>query len=312
MSEIPQILMLSAAHNEDLRRANQVYAQSLNERLGEKATVRVVHYNDIGFIFEAGSPRAFLIDGQRSLEDISLVYFKSYINSYGSLNEQASALATCLTAQHIPFIEYELTHTIALTKLSQYAKLTAAGLPVPKSMFVAPSRLALAYELFEKSLGVPFVLKDIGGFGGQFNFLIKDKAHFEQVIAESPEVAFIAQTFIANDGDLRVWVIADEIKMIIGRKRADNTTHLNNTSQGGQAVDMPLNTLDEATRKMAIASARVLKREIAGVDIMFETGTRRAHLLEVNAAPKVSGVLADRKTELIAEFLVKRLSDGAA
>ena len=304
MSEIPQILMLSAAHNEDLRRANQVYAQSLNERLGEKATVRVVHYNDIGFIFEAGSPRAFLIDGQRSLEDISLVYFKSYINSYGSLNEQASALATCLTAQHIPFIEYELTHTIALTKLSQYAKLTAAGLPVPKSMFVAPSRLALAYELFEKSLGVPFVLKDIGGFGGQFNFLIKDKAHFEQVIAESPEVAFIAQTFIANDGDLRVWVIADEIKMIIGRKRADNTTHLNNTSQGGQATLVSLADMPSEVIADCVRAAGVFNREVAGVDVVVNKSNGRHYFFEVNRSPQIeSGQFATEKAAVLADYL---------
>ena len=114
---------------------------------------------------------------------------------------------------------------------------------------------------------------------------------------------FVGQSFIANSGDLRVLVINKSIKLIIGRTRKDDTTHLNNTSQGADARLLDISELSVEAQEMSLKAASVMGREIAGVDVMFEKDTEKPYILEVNASPQVgSGAFTDEKLTVYNEF----------
>jgi len=309
-----RVLIVSSARNPQYVAMNEAFAAALEQRYGQSLRVQVAHFHDLVFVFEAGKPRAFLLDEAHTpLDDFDLLYLKSYSGRKGNdYVEHAHALAICREVAGLPFIGHEVAQAVSLTKLSQYAKLAAGGFPVPKALFIAPAELTQQYDLVAKTLGVPFILKDIGGFGGQYNFLVKDQQHYDHILAQYPEISFVAQTFIANEGDLRVLTIGGKVRMIIQRKRSDDTTHLNNTSQGADATLLPLNTLDQQATDMAQRAAAVFPREIAGVDIMFEKDTNIPYLLEVNAGPQVaSGAFMDEKITMMGDFLTEVITNAA-
>lgn len=300
------VLIISSAGEAESITINADFAARLQHASNDALLVRVVHYNDVGFIFEPGRPKVFLLDEKRTpLTQFDVVFFKSHT----ALLEQAAAIADCAQAANIPLVGEELLGAVSETKLSQYARLSAADFPVPKSVYVAPTHLAEQYDLFVQELGTPFILKDIGGYGGNFNFLIQDEAQYKQVLADCPDILFVAQQFIRNTGDLRVLVIGGEVKLVILRERHDDSTHLNNTSQGARSRLLTIEELGAEANQLSVRAARLFKRDITGVDVMFESETKRPYILEINAHPQIgSGSFVDEKAAVIAEYLFSRTS----
>lgn len=305
---VPRILLVTSATDPQNLTMNKDFAARLEADFGDKFSLQVANYDDIAFLFDPGAPRAVLIDGMAPLSDFSLIYIKSYRN----LAERATTLVKCLAAQGIPFIGEELNDAMSLTKLSQYARLAAEGLPLPKAMFVATPKLEASYAEVVETLGTPFVLKDVGGRGGELNFLIRSKEQLVQVAHDNPDVSFVAQAFIANDGDTRVLIVGGKAVMVIGRARLDNSTHLNNTSQGAAATMQSLAEFGAENLAMAERAAALFKREIAGVDVMFEQTTGKAFILEVNSCPQVaSGAFTDEKAAVVGEYLAREVARTA-
>lgn len=306
---VPRILLVSSAMDLQNTTTNKEFAARLAADFGDRFSLQIANYDDIAFTFEPGAPKAFLLDGDVPLSNFDLIYIKSYRN----LAERATTLVACLKAEGIPFIGEELASAMSLTKLSQYARLCADNLPLPKAMFVATPLLETSYDRIVASLGTPFVLKDIGGRGGELNFLIRDKERLAQVVHDHADVSFVAQTFIANDGDVRVLVVGGKAAMVIGRARLDDSTHLNNTSQGAAATTQTLDEFGAENAALAERAAALFKREIAGVDVMFEKTTGKAYILEVNSCPQVaSGAFINEKTALMGEYLAREAARSVA
>ena len=308
MHKPARILLLSVAEEAETVDINNRFVARLNEKFADQFVMQTAHYNDVGFVFEAHHPEAFLLADNKlqvPLAQFDLVYIKSYKNFL----ESANAITECLQAAGVPIVGREPAQTVSLTKLSQYARLVRAGLPVPKAMFMPSPHLANSYELITETFGAPFILKDIDGLAGRSNFLIRDEAHFQTVVRNNPTVSFIAQQFIENSGDLRILVVGYEPRLVISRRRQDDATHLNNTSQGADAQLLELDTLGAETLRIAVDAARLLKREIAGADIMFEEGSGRPFLLEVNAGPQiVSGAYVDEKADIIGRYFTEQVA----
>jgi len=297
-----KILIISNANDADAMAVNATFADRLHRTSADRLAVRIVHYNDIGFTFEPGKPEVFLLEGRLSLAEFDVVFLKSRPASL----EQALAIADCLHAAGVPLVGDELLGAISRSKLSQYARLSAANLPLPKAIFLPPTQLASHFALLVQEVGVPFILKDVGGFGGNRNFLIRDEMHFRQVLDDCPDILFMAQQFIANTGDLRVLVVGGKVRLVILRERRDDSTHLNNTSQGAHSRLLSLDELGEEAAELSVRAAHLFKRAITGVDVLFESGTNRPYILEINAHPQIaSGSFVDEKAALIADYLLE-------
>jgi glutathione synthase/RimK-type ligase-like ATP-grasp enzyme len=151
------------------------------------------------------------------------------------------------------------------------------------------------------------VLKDIYADKGKNNHLVSSRQEFDDILAAGQQIAYIAQQYIPNDGDLRVLVF-DKKPALLMRRQATERSHLNNTSTGGTAALLPLDTIDTSTTAMVVRAAAVTNRQVAGVDIVIDSKTNKWYILEVNNSPQISsGVFVDEKIAAFGTFL-KRYS----
>lgn len=201
---------------------------------------------------------------------------------------------------------------IAGSKLYQYDMLTAAGISIPRSIFMTPQTYVQegSYETIADTLGVPFVLKDIHTSRGRNNEVIRTLKDYEKMTQRvlGSEVYLIAQEFIPNDGDYRILVLGDAIELAIWRRRKDDSTHLNNTSQGSIAelhdsADLPLEV-----QRDALNAKRALKSDIAGVDMVRDNETGKWYCFEVNFGPQMAtSAFAEDKLQAYARFINHKL-----
>lgn len=303
MEMTKKILVLSSADTPVNKDLNEQFIARIQALAGNEYEITWRMLADVSF--KLGEDwQALLLSEQQLVDDFDLIYFKSYYR----YSEIAVALVEYLAAKHIPFMCQELDSYISFSKLSQYARMSRNGIRIPKTQFVARKHLQDSFEILASYLGLPFVLKAIGGRGGDLNFLIDSAEKFDRSVHQAGEEEMIAQSFVSNEGDMRILVLDDDIKLVILRRRQDSNTHLNNTSQGAEATEISPNDLDEETRTMALQAAKIMRREVAGVDIMLESASKRPYLLEINASPQVaSGALTDRKIELYHQLFKQKL-----
>jgi glutathione synthase/RimK-type ligase-like ATP-grasp enzyme len=295
----PKILILSSAEIDENRQINNAFVASLNERLGKKCEVEWLNYHEIGLRIETGKLEAFVVETGKSLAEYRAVYFKSYFRYH----EQATAIAEALEAQNIRFVGSELRHYIPAYKLTQLARLSRGGLNIPKTLYLPMQYYKERYQLLVDTLGPQFIFKAIDGSTGEDNYQISNEEQFGEVVGANPERYFIAQSFVPNTSDLRVLIVGGVIRLVIERRRQDDTTHLNNTSQGANADLLPLKTVSPEIKETALHAATLMNRDVAGVDIMLETGTKVPFVLEVNASPQIaSGAFMDEKLDTYTEY----------
>lgn len=298
-----QILLISSAENAENRATNDAFVASLNERLAPKGVSTLWrNYHGIGLELSAGELKAFIIDTNQSVHDFAAVYFKSYFRYH----EQATAIVETLNANKTPFVGAELQEYIPAHKLSQMARLARAGIAIPKTIYLPTEHYVSQFDYVQSSLSERFVFKAIDGSTGDDNYLVSSQAQLAKIVAENADRHFIAQEFIANDSDLRFLVVGKQLKLIIKRSRLDDSTHLNNTSQGARAELIDVASYDPAIVKLALESADIMKRDIAGVDIMLQTDTGKPYVLEVNASPQIaSGAFEQEKLAIYADYFAE-------
>ena len=157
--------------------------------------------------------------------------------------------------------------------------------------------------------GEKAVLKDNKGSKGRLNFVVFSPEQLQLIIDENPGIFFVLQEYIPNKGDLRVLVL-DEVASLVIRRTGNGSSHLNNTSQGGVAEIVPLNDIEPGILRMAERAAKLLKLQVAGVDVMYDERTNEPYLLEVNNAPQISsGSFIDEKADLYANMIQSMLQD---
>jgi glutathione synthase/RimK-type ligase-like ATP-grasp enzyme len=293
-----RILVLTSAANSPLA---QKLVDRLQAQFGDSATLFYSTYTNLRYEMLQGKVRISDMLSGYDVASFDLVYFRTYF----AFAELAAAVAEYLTVRHVLFIDREVSTYHAFSKLTQYVKLALAGLPVPDSVFASPGRLA--FDDVAKKLGVPFVLKDIYADKGKNNHLVSSRQEFDDILAAGQQIAYIAQQYIPNDGDLRVLVF-DKKPALLMRRQATERSHLNNTSTGGTAALLPLDTIDTPTTAMVVRAAAVTNRQVAGVDIVIDSKTNKWYILEVNNSPQISsGVFVDEKIAAFGTFL-KRYS----
>ena len=246
--------------------------------------------------------RLYSATTQKLLPRYDLIYFKTHQKR----QEMAAVVAEYACATNTNFIDSEVAQFKSHTKLSQYARLARFGLAIPKTVSMHYSQLANNYDFIVKHVKLPFVFKDAAADKGEANYLIQTKKDFDRAVGEATQrqAYFVAQSFIQNSGDLRCLVLDKRIDMVIGRMRPNDSTHLNNTSTGGNATLLPPKELDSEAGAMAVKSAIILGRQVAGVDLMRSQKNGKWYILEVNNSPQIaSGAYRQEKIEVFAKFL---------
>lgn len=282
-------------------KVNENLFESINQSsVGVQCDFRV--YDDFALVMSSEGINVVDLVRNVSLRDYDLIYFKTYFKKA----EVATSIAEYAQTYNIAFIDSEVATYHAYTKVSQYAKLARAGVAIPKSIIVSYMMLLDQFAWFESELGLPFILKDAAADKGANNYLIKSQKDFKKVAqqANKQKSYYVAQQFIENDGDYRLIVMNRNVELIIERKAVDSKTHLNNTSTGGSAVLKNSNEMSSALKSLAVKSAIVTHREIAGVDIIEDKRTGDWYVLEVNNSPQLaSGAFMNEKINILGKSL---------
>lgn len=187
------------------------------------------------------------------------------------------------------------------SKLLQALQFQENGLAVAKTVYL--NRAALNYP---EKLGIEFpcIMKATIAAHGNDNYLVNSIEEVKNIMQKNKNKFFVLQKFIPNNGDYRILIIGDETLII--KRKAVNESHLNNTSQGGEASivgadEVPQHIVDDAKKIV-----KVLHMTIAGVDAIADKNTGEFYFLEVNSKPQlVSGAFVELKKEALTRFFTK-------
>ena len=119
-------------------------------------------------------------------------------------------------------------------------------------------------DTYLEAKSFPCIMKSVSGHGGQEVFLVKDLEQVNQIKTEYPNLKFIFQEFLENNGDVRIYVLNQ--KVVVSIKRKSQVDYRNNYSLGGEVE------LFEPSQEMvesAIKVASLLKADFIGVDFLL-------------------------------------------
>lgn len=296
------VLVLGATKSKD-------FFESVSEMNALNVSYDCIGYGSLVFNMDGLSTSVIETDSGKDVCDYGLAYFKSHNQSM----EFAEATALYMHFKGKPVIDHELRNFVSRSKLTEYMKLATYGLPIPASICAKTEELIKMYPQITKSLGSPFVLKEITADRGKDNYLISTQKDFKKVLSEvSSTKTYVAQRYIENDGYMRVYVIGREAGLAVWRSTYPHKdplrTHLNKPSGGSNASMLNLDELDIEAKELAEKAAVCMERQVAGVDLLKDKNTGTWYILEVNNAPQLrSGSYLDEKVRIMAKFFDKEL-----
>ncbi len=216
------------------------------------------------------------------------------------------AVARYADRQGIKILNPEALHMRSRSKLSQYVIAAMHDLHATPFIFVADSRYAES-ALKTAGMSYPLIVKSTIASRGRDNYLVKTRQEFLDVFANQPELMFVVQTFVPNDGDYRLLVMGDTVRLGIHRKSASDS-HINNTSQGGVATIIDLASLNPGMLADAVKISQLIRRDVTGVDMIIHQETGEYYLLEANNMPQLStGSMVEEKMKILDGYLAEWL-----
>jgi len=236
------------------------------------------------------------------LHDFSLIYIRNV-----GPNREKMSLVSDYIAKKIPLVDDILrTGGRRDSKAFQYREFFNAGLPTIPFIYGSLDLILSKSGTF----GFPFILKRSRGQQGKQVFLVRSQdqlAGFCQKFKSQQREGyyFLAQKFIKNDGDFRLFIIGDNCLGIMKRTVQKKDEFRNNISLGGKGeqVSLPDKVID-----LAIQAAKVSRLDIAGVDIIIDD-EGHPYILEVNSAPQFNGFQKITGIDVAAKiigFLIKK------
>lgn len=232
---------------------------------------------------------------QADLSDYQLIIIRG--EGFRSLYGVLKAISVYAKLKNIPTIN-DYGDFRDSSKLTQAVQFFETGLPVARSVYVTP---AVLDEKIPVGFDFPCIMKAIFGSHGNDNYLVHSMAEARDIAARSKNIHFVLQRFVPNNNDYRLLIIGDET-LVISRLAVEGS-HLNNTSQGGQAVlasadDLPAGVIQDAHKIM-----RHLGMTIAGVDVLADKNSGEFFFLEVNSQPQLmTGAFVDEKAKAVGRF----------
>jgi len=172
-----------------------------------------------------------------------------------------------LLNKKIPVVNSPESIEMCVDKMEATLRLFSAGIPVPETLVT--ERVEEAEEFLRRFKKV--IWKPLFGSKGERIELLNE-----------PRGGCL-QRFIEHGGrDIRTFVVGDKVLGAVYRIRKGAIT--TNVARGGRTE---LCELDEELKRLSILSARTLKAEICGVDIVESKGER--YVIEVNSCPSWKG-----------------------
>jgi ribosomal protein S6--L-glutamate ligase len=184
-------------------------------------------------------------------------------------------------------------------KLRSMQILSRAGLGMPKTIFMDYSRDTEG--IIEAVGGAPVVIKLLEGTQGLGVVLAENKKAAQSVIEafHGLHARIIVQEFIkeAKGADIRAFIVNGEVVGAMKRQARDGEFR-SNLHRGGYATVVKLS---RAEKSSAIAAAKKLGLEVAGVDML--PSKRGPLIIEVNSSPGLEGIEGATKVDIAGKIM---------
>ncbi|MFP7493477.1 RimK family alpha-L-glutamate ligase [Terribacillus saccharophilus] len=181
-------------------------------------------------------------------------------------------LAQQLEAMGLPLFNSSKSIAVCDNKILMYQALATAGITIPKTIIapkIFPGTMPIQLETFEPAiaeLGFPMIVKEAFGSFGEQVYLIQNREQLHKKIIEIGTEPFVLQEYIqtSHGRDIRINVVGG--KIVASMIRFSKTDFRANVSQGGS---MEPYTPTEKEADLAIAAAKAVGTDFAGVDLLF-------------------------------------------
>lgn len=216
-----------------------------------------------------------------------LDYFDAIIPRIGS---SITFYGTAVLRQFEMGKAYSANESVAILrsrdKLRSLQLMAKKGIGLPVTGFAHSTKRT--EDLLKLVGGAPCVIKLLEGTHGKGVVLAENKKAAESVIdlITGTNSDFLVQQYIKESGgtDIRCFVIGDKVVASMKRIGADGDFR-SNLHRGGRAETIKITPSERST---AVAAAKVMGLNIAGVDIL--RSERGPLVLEVNSSPGLEGI----------------------
>lgn len=211
--------------------------------------------------------------------------------------------------QGIPCTNSSASVNIVQNKFHTSQILSNANIAVPTTMLV---HFPITNNLIATQIGFPCVIKVLVGSFGEGVYLCHSENEYNKLIEFLKNLdndkKLLVQEFL-NDcpgADLRVFVVGNKVLGAMKRTAPPNDFRANITIGGtGESY-----LVTPEIEKIALATAKALGLEIAGIDLLFDN--RGFRVCEANSNPGFNGFDHYCNTDIASEivkYIVKRLSE---
>lgn len=197
---------------------------------------------------------------------------------------------------------HETAFTIAHDKLLTHLVLQKHNIPMPRTYIVATSDAA---KLVMKRMNFPIIMKFPQGTQGKGVVFADSYGSGSSILDAFTALRqpFILQEFVETGGeDIRAFVVGDKVVAAMKRK-ADASEKRSNLHAGGVGESV---VLDAATEMIAVKTAKALRAEICGVDIL--QSAKGPLVIEANISPGLQGIVQATGVD-VADKIAQHLFD---
>lgn len=241
----------------------------------------------------------------RVLDHFSLVYIRRTGRRFDVMEWQALHLLFPQVEFILPL--YSLNYK---SKLVQMAICQAAGISIPRTVFVSDQSARRCTNFIVDHCDLPVVSKKShGSLGENVEIHHTKKSLYKYLKSLGGTVReYIFQEFIPSDGDFRL-VVMDHAVCAIGKRCGQKGEWRHNISLGGTVQAIPVTKADPKIKKLAEKCAQEIGMIIAGIDIIQHRETGKYYVLEANPAP---GMVTPGVSEAYLEFFKRKLTSRRA
>jgi RimK family alpha-L-glutamate ligase len=288
--------------NRTITNKNSFY-DGLKKDLPSDVLINIAHFEDITLDIEGKNITVFV--GRENILGYDLVYFRRAGREFLWLAATVAVYLESRGKKYFDSTYREVGPTGA--KLTSLLKLALAGLPVVPTFFCYKGNILEMADVIMEKFGLPLVAKDLYSQRGRGVFLIKKRKDFDELVAKSPDSKFLFQKYINKKEEFRVLVLGGKIGSYERKTSTDPNEFRNNVSLGAKEDFMEINQIADDVKNISIKSAKVLKIEVAGVDITVDT-EGKVWVLEVNRGPGFTYKSSvSREVANIADFFAREV-----
>lgn len=241
-------------------------------------TYELGSFHSLEFFIEANKTKIFC--NNKSLANCK----SAYIKRVGKYVPISTLVARFFEKRGVPFVDTYHTYGSINGKLAQMFVLAESGLSVPRTYF-SPAYDQEKLLRAAAFLRYPIVAKKIFSSRGRGIFIINTQDELLFLLNNPDHGKLILQDFIPNKSDFRIFITGTTVGALEERTRQGGERFRNNASLGGKETYSDPKKIPAALKKMALEAAKVLRVEVAGVDIVISAKNKKLYLFEVNKAP---------------------------